>query len=204
MRFSFPGRKTFTLVLDVQVKELAAELDVGFLTIGFDPKWEVKDVPIMPKNRYRSVDEAIQWMSAGLEPSQIYLYLSLALSIFTKHEKTVYKRLFCLWDGKCSCHTSYLPVATGDHDCKSSRSKRSFLQRRVMADYMPRVGNLGHDMMFRSTTIQVSQSQFGKAIQPWDYPTKQGSMLHYKAGFLTGTCRHRASSQNTSRFCRSI
>lgn len=27
--------------------------------------------------------------------------------------------------------------------------------RRVMADYMPRVGTLGHDMMFRSTTIQV-------------------------------------------------
>ena len=38
----------------VQVKELAKELDVGFLTVGFDPKWEVKDVPIMPKNRYRS------------------------------------------------------------------------------------------------------------------------------------------------------
>ena len=39
----------------IQVKELAEELGVGFLTIGFDPKWEVKDVPIMPKNRYRSV-----------------------------------------------------------------------------------------------------------------------------------------------------
>ena len=27
---------------------------------------------------------------------------------------------------------------------------------RVMAEYMPKVGSLGHDMMFRSTTIQVS------------------------------------------------
>lgn len=39
----------------LQVKELAKELDIGFLTVGFDPRWEVKDVPIMPKNRYRCV-----------------------------------------------------------------------------------------------------------------------------------------------------
>jgi hypothetical protein len=31
------------------------------------------------------------------------------------------------------------------------------LFHRVMADYMPKVGSLGHDMMFRSTTIQVFQ-----------------------------------------------
>jgi len=35
------------------VKEIAEELNVGFLTIGFDPKWEIGDVPRMPKNRYR-------------------------------------------------------------------------------------------------------------------------------------------------------
>ena len=33
---------------------MAQELDIAFLTVGFDPKWAVKDVPIMPKNRYRS------------------------------------------------------------------------------------------------------------------------------------------------------
>ena len=33
---------------------MADELGVAFLTTGFDPKWAVKDVPIMPKNRYRS------------------------------------------------------------------------------------------------------------------------------------------------------
>lgn len=27
---------------------------------------------------------------------------------------------------------------------------------RIMREYMPKVGTLGHDMMFRSTTIQVS------------------------------------------------
>ena len=37
---------------------MAKELNVGFLTVGFDPKWEVADVPIMPKNRYRRVSFA--------------------------------------------------------------------------------------------------------------------------------------------------
>ena len=32
---------------------------------------------------------------------------------------------------------------------------------RVMRDYMPHVGSLGHDMMFRSTTIQVCQIPSG-------------------------------------------
>ncbi len=37
----------------VQIKTMAQELGIAFLTAGFDPKWAVKDVPIMPKNRYR-------------------------------------------------------------------------------------------------------------------------------------------------------
>ena len=37
----------------VQIKTMAKELGIAFLTAGFDPKWAVKDVPIMPKNRYR-------------------------------------------------------------------------------------------------------------------------------------------------------
>ena len=37
----------------VQVKTIAEEVGVAFLGIGFDPKWQVADVPIMPKNRYR-------------------------------------------------------------------------------------------------------------------------------------------------------
>ena len=32
---------------------MANELGVAFLTTGFDPKWAVKEVPIMPKDRYR-------------------------------------------------------------------------------------------------------------------------------------------------------
>lgn len=35
-----------------QVKALAAEAGVRFLTLGFDPTSATEDVPIMPKNRY--------------------------------------------------------------------------------------------------------------------------------------------------------
>jgi glutamate--cysteine ligase len=35
-----------------QVKEVAAEIDAGFLGIGFNPKWPREDVPWMPKGRY--------------------------------------------------------------------------------------------------------------------------------------------------------
>ncbi|CAL8469717.1 g9259 [Coccomyxa elongata] len=40
-----------------QTKTLAKELGIGFLGLGFDPKWRVEDVPIMPKNRYRIMRE---------------------------------------------------------------------------------------------------------------------------------------------------
>src|SRR5487761_1740211 len=35
-----------------QVREVAAELDLGMLGMGFDPKWRREDVPWMPKRRY--------------------------------------------------------------------------------------------------------------------------------------------------------
>jgi glutamate--cysteine ligase len=35
-----------------QVKAVAEEMDVGFLGLGFDPKWRRDDIPIMPKGRY--------------------------------------------------------------------------------------------------------------------------------------------------------
>jgi glutamate--cysteine ligase len=36
-----------------QVKTIGEELGIGFLGIGFDPKWEIDEIPIMPKDRYR-------------------------------------------------------------------------------------------------------------------------------------------------------
>ena len=36
----------------VEVKTVADELGLGFLGLGFDPKWTRADVPIMPKGRY--------------------------------------------------------------------------------------------------------------------------------------------------------
>jgi glutamate--cysteine ligase len=35
-----------------QVKTVAEELNIGFLGMGFDPKWRREDIPIMPKGRY--------------------------------------------------------------------------------------------------------------------------------------------------------
>ncbi|VFQ83959.1 unnamed protein product [Cuscuta campestris] len=62
-----------------QVKAVAEEMGIGFLGIGFQPKWGLKDIPIMPKGRYE-----------------------------------------------------------------------------IMRKYMPKVGSLGHDMMFRTCTVQVN------------------------------------------------
>nr|GME17432.1 glutamate--cysteine ligase, chloroplastic [Ipomoea batatas] len=62
-----------------QVKAVAEEMGIGFLGIGFQPEWGLKDIPIMPKGRYE-----------------------------------------------------------------------------IMRNYMPKVGSLGHDMMFRTCTVQVN------------------------------------------------
>lgn len=62
-----------------QVKAVAEEMGIGFLGIGFQPKWRIQDIPIMPKGRYE-----------------------------------------------------------------------------IMRNYMPKVGTLGLDMMFRTCTVQVN------------------------------------------------
>ncbi|MEW5305396.1 MAG: hypothetical protein WDW36_007938 [Sanguina aurantia] len=35
-----------------QVKTICEELGTGFLGLGFDPKWRIDDIPVMPKGRY--------------------------------------------------------------------------------------------------------------------------------------------------------
>jgi glutamate--cysteine ligase len=40
-----------------QVKTIGAELGIGFLGLGFDPKWTRAEVPWMPKGRYRIMRE---------------------------------------------------------------------------------------------------------------------------------------------------
>ena len=62
-----------------QVREVADPLDIGFLGLGFSPKWTLAETPMMPKGRYK-----------------------------------------------------------------------------IMSAYMPKVGKLGLDMMFRSSTVQVN------------------------------------------------
>ena len=62
-----------------EVREVADEIGVGFLGLGFSPKWALEHTPMMPKARYQ-----------------------------------------------------------------------------IMRDYMPKVGKLGHQMMFRSCTVQTN------------------------------------------------
>lgn len=40
-----------------QVKQVAARLHIGFLGMGFQPKWEREDIPWMPKGRYKIMGE---------------------------------------------------------------------------------------------------------------------------------------------------
>jgi len=36
-----------------QVKAIAAELGIGFLGVGYQPKWPISETPLMPKGRYK-------------------------------------------------------------------------------------------------------------------------------------------------------
>lgn len=94
-------------------------MGVGFLTLGFDPKTRLEDVPIMPKERYR---QAPPPLLPGL--------MALSVVIYGHH-----------W--QCSVRMAI--------------TKRVRV-RRIMRAYMPTRGTLGHDMMFRSCTIQVTLS----------------------------------------------
>lgn len=48
-------RETYTHLK--QVKQIAAPLDIGFLGMGFQPKWKREDIPWMPKGRYKIMGE---------------------------------------------------------------------------------------------------------------------------------------------------
>ncbi len=41
----------------MQVREVGDELGIGFLGLGFQPKWGLDDIPIMPKGRYKIMRE---------------------------------------------------------------------------------------------------------------------------------------------------
>ena len=58
----------------MQIKTMAQELGIAFLTAGFDPKWPVKDVPIMPKNRYRCAVISSQARSISLDIAKSALH----------------------------------------------------------------------------------------------------------------------------------
>ncbi len=42
------------------VRKVAQPLDIGFLGLGFSPKWRLDEIPVMPKGRYRIMREYMQ------------------------------------------------------------------------------------------------------------------------------------------------
>uniref|UniRef100_A0A166JB17 Glutamate--cysteine ligase n=1 Tax=Daucus carota subsp. sativus TaxID=79200 RepID=A0A166JB17_DAUCS len=95
-----------------QVKAVAEEMGIGFLGIGFQPKWERKDIPVMPKGRYE-----------------------------------------------------------------------------IMRNYMPKVGTLGLDMMFRTCTVQIATALF--ANSPFT-EGKPNGYLSMRSQIWTDTDNNRA------------
>lgn len=107
-----------------EVREVADEIGAGFLGLGFSPKWELEDTPMMPKDRYQ-----------------------------------------------------------------------------IMKAYMPKVGTLGHQMMFRSCTVQtnldfsteadmVKKLRVSLALQP--VATALFANSPFKDGGLNGYMSYRA------------
>ena len=48
-----------------QIKAVAGDLGVGFLGLGFQPKWGLADIPLMPKQRYRIMKHAMPATGPG-------------------------------------------------------------------------------------------------------------------------------------------
>lgn len=93
-----------------QVKAVAEEMGLGFLGIGFEPKWPISSIPMMPK--------------VSDSPARCIYQVILQYWI-------IYKVTFI-----CALQGRY----------------------KIMREYMPKVGTRGHDMMFRTCTVQVSEA----------------------------------------------
>ena len=80
-----------------QVKTIAAEIGVGFLTLGFDPKTRLEDVPIMPKERYRQAASPQQNLRAlGRRFCHLAEHFPLCyLSQENRESASFYKLQFC-------------------------------------------------------------------------------------------------------------
>lgn len=45
------ARRAYCMHARTQVKSICEELQTGFLGVGFDPKWGIPEIPMMPKVR---------------------------------------------------------------------------------------------------------------------------------------------------------
>lgn len=47
------------------MKAVAEEMGIGFVGIGFQPKWGLKDIPVMPKVLVISLFNCLDWTESG-------------------------------------------------------------------------------------------------------------------------------------------
>ena len=45
-----------------KVEAVAGKMEIGFLGIGFQPKWEDKDIPLIPKVLYNTPSNKLNWI----------------------------------------------------------------------------------------------------------------------------------------------
>ncbi|KAK9147525.1 hypothetical protein Scep_006282 [Stephania cephalantha] len=99
-----------------QVKAVAEEMGIGFLGIGFQPKWALKDIPIMPKVNldFSSESDMIRKFRAGLALQPIATAL-FANSPFTEGKPNGYLSMRShIWSDTDNNRTGMLPFVFDD------------------------------------------------------------------------------------------
>ncbi|CAI5936951.1 unnamed protein product [Closterium sp. NIES-65] len=152
-----------------QVKSICEEEHVGFLGLGFNPKHTLEEIPIMPKGRYTKMRNYMPKVgSLGLEMMFPLPYLpTLQLPVF-------------------------IAPSHSTHSCLSPPLQGRYT---IMRNYMPKVGSLGLEMMFRTCTVQVNldfdseqdmvdKFRVGLALQPvnLDFDSEQDMVDKFRVG----------------------
>ncbi|XP_020974841.1 glutamate--cysteine ligase, chloroplastic isoform X2 [Arachis ipaensis] len=99
-----------------QVKAVAEEMGIGFLGIGFQPKWGIKDIPIMPKVNldFSSEADMIRKFRAGLALQPIATAL-FANSPFTEGKPNGFVSMRSqIWTDTDKDRTGMLPFVFDD------------------------------------------------------------------------------------------
>ena len=109
-----------------QVKDVSAELGIGFLGLGFHPSAKREDIPIMPK---------------------VMSFVAVSCTTINRH-------VMCYWRFRRDIASLTVPHSYSEclHLVRAAPVQGRY---NIMRAYMPKVGSLGLEMMLRTCTIQV-------------------------------------------------